>query len=81
MESRDAEERHLDWSAKQGRILTDRGRALQYYTEANGFPFSAEVNTNNTEAISLIICFHVSFNLITRIRCFVGMSALPFRAR
>ncbi|KAL7506066.1 hypothetical protein ACHAXN_003413 [Cyclotella atomus] len=42
IESTDADEKHFDWSAKQGRILTDGGRALEYYTEANGFPFSAE---------------------------------------
>jgi hypothetical protein len=43
IESTVADEKHFDWSAKQGRILTDGGRALEYYTEANGFPFSAEV--------------------------------------
>jgi len=30
---------HLDWTAKQGRILTDSGKALQHYSEGNGFPF------------------------------------------
>ncbi|KAL3776352.1 hypothetical protein HJC23_010620 [Cyclotella cryptica] len=39
-----SEEKHLDWSAKQGRILTDRGSALSYYSEENGFPFSPEVS-------------------------------------
>lgn len=31
---------HLDWSAKQGRILTDDGAALRHYSARNGFPFS-----------------------------------------
>lgn len=35
-------QQHLDWTAKQGRILTDSGNALQYYCEDNGFPFSHE---------------------------------------
>lgn len=26
------DEKHLDWSAKQGRILTDRGNALKYFS-------------------------------------------------
>ena len=38
------DEKHLDWSAKQGRILTDRGKALKYYSEENGFPFASEVS-------------------------------------
>lgn len=33
------ERQHLDWSAKQGRILTDSGNALRYYSRENGFPF------------------------------------------
>ncbi len=33
------ERRHLEWSAKQGRILTDSGNALRYYSRENGFPF------------------------------------------
>jgi hypothetical protein len=32
-------ERHLDWSNKQGRILTAGGLALNLYTEERGFPF------------------------------------------
>lgn len=39
------DEKHLDWSAKQGRILTDRGNALRYYSEKNGFPFSPVVSS------------------------------------
>mmetsp|Transcript_17436 Transcript_17436/g.37667 ORF Transcript_17436/g.37667 Transcript_17436/m.37667 type:complete len:434 (-) Transcript_17436:2550-3851(-) len=31
---------HLNWTAKQGRILTDSGNAIRYYTKKNGFPFS-----------------------------------------
>lgn len=31
--------RHLEWSAKQGRILTDSGNALRYYSQEKGFPF------------------------------------------
>ncbi|KAL7470203.1 hypothetical protein ACHAXS_010436 [Conticribra weissflogii] len=34
--------RHLDWTAKQGRILTDNGNALNYYCKENGFPFAKE---------------------------------------
>mmetsp|Transcript_28857 Transcript_28857/g.59231 ORF Transcript_28857/g.59231 Transcript_28857/m.59231 type:complete len:441 (+) Transcript_28857:94-1416(+) len=34
--------RHLDWTAKQGRILTDNGNALSYYSEENGFAFAEE---------------------------------------
>lgn len=33
---------HLDWSAKQSRILTDSGNALNYYTSSNGYPFSSD---------------------------------------
>jgi hypothetical protein len=33
---------HLDWSAKQGRLLTDGGNALRYYSHENGFPFLPE---------------------------------------
>jgi hypothetical protein len=33
------ERRHLEWSAKQSRILTDSGNALRYYSQENGFPF------------------------------------------
>jgi hypothetical protein len=33
------ERRHLEWSARQGRILTDCGNALRYYCRENGFPF------------------------------------------
>ena len=29
----------LDWSAKQGRILTAEGKALQYYSQENGYPY------------------------------------------
>ncbi|KAL7543763.1 hypothetical protein ACHAXR_013061 [Thalassiosira sp. AJA248-18] len=32
----------LGWTAKQGRILTDTGNALRYYTKENGFPFSQQ---------------------------------------
>ena len=31
---------HLDWSHRQRRILTAEGRAEEYYTAANGFPFA-----------------------------------------
>ena len=33
------EELHLDWSSKQGRILTANGLATKYYTAERGFPF------------------------------------------
>jgi hypothetical protein len=33
---------HLNWSAKQARILTDGGNAMRYYSNENGFPFSPE---------------------------------------
>ncbi|KAL9187852.1 hypothetical protein ACHAXT_006230 [Thalassiosira profunda] len=33
---------HLEWSAKQGRVLTDNGKALQHYSAENGFPFAPE---------------------------------------
>lgn len=32
-------QQHLDWTTKQGRILTDSGNALRHYSESNGFPF------------------------------------------
>jgi hypothetical protein len=41
----EADEKLLDWSAKQGRILTDRGNALKYYSEEVGFPFSSDVSS------------------------------------
>ena len=31
----------LDWTAKQGRILTDEGRANDYYCSERGFPFAS----------------------------------------
>ena len=49
------EEKHLDWSAKQGRILTDRGKALEYYSEKNGFPFSAEVTSSHVLGHNFLI--------------------------
>ena len=33
-------EEHLDWSAKQSRILTDNGKANEHYSSENGIPFS-----------------------------------------
>jgi hypothetical protein len=33
---------HLGWSAKQGRILTDSGNAMRYYSRENGYPFLPE---------------------------------------
>jgi hypothetical protein len=30
----------LDWTAKQGRILTDEGKATEYYCSERGFPFA-----------------------------------------
>ncbi len=33
-------EKQLDWSAKQGRILTGGGNAERLYTAARGFPFT-----------------------------------------
>ena len=35
----DLRRNHLDWTNKQGRILTANGRANEYYTKQNGFPF------------------------------------------
>lgn len=35
-------ERHLDWTAKQGRILTADGRANEYYCQERGFPYKEE---------------------------------------
>ena len=32
----------LDWSAKQGRILTADGKALQYYSRENGYPYTRD---------------------------------------
>ena len=32
----------LDWSAKQGRILTDEGKAIEYYCSERGFPFTSD---------------------------------------
>jgi len=34
--------KHLDWTSKQGRILTCEGKAEQYYTKERGFPFTNE---------------------------------------
>ena len=31
----------LDWTAKQGRILTDEGKAIRYYCSERGFPFTS----------------------------------------
>ncbi|KAL7425643.1 hypothetical protein ACHAXM_000461 [Skeletonema potamos] len=31
----------LDWTAKQGRILTDEGKAIRYYCSEQGFPFTS----------------------------------------
>jgi hypothetical protein len=31
----------LDWTAKQGRILTDEGKATEYYCSERGFPFES----------------------------------------
>ena len=33
---------HLDWTNKQGRILTANGKALQYYSEQNGYPYTKD---------------------------------------
>ena len=33
---------HLDWTAKQGRILTANGRANEYYCQERGFPYQEE---------------------------------------
>ena len=33
---------HLDWTSKQGLILTANGRANEFYSEARGFPCSEE---------------------------------------
>ena len=38
----DWREHHLDWSAKQSRILNDNGNVLQYYSPENGFPYLPE---------------------------------------
>jgi hypothetical protein len=35
-------ERHLDWTAKQGRILTANGRANEYFCQERGFPFEED---------------------------------------
>lgn len=32
----------MDWTAKQGRILTDSGNALQYYSQQNGYTYTKE---------------------------------------
>jgi len=32
----------LDWTSKQGRILTSCGKALEYYTAERGYPFEKE---------------------------------------
>ena len=32
-------QQHLDWTSKQGRILTASGEALKYYSEENGFAY------------------------------------------
>lgn len=34
------DEEHLDWSAKQSRILTDGGKANEHYSKENGYPFT-----------------------------------------
>ena len=31
----------LDWTAKQGRILTAEGKATEYYCAERGFPFTS----------------------------------------
>ena len=31
----------LDWTAKQGRILTDEGKAIEHYCSERGFPFAS----------------------------------------
>lgn len=33
---------HLNWTAKQGRILTANGQANVYYDADRGFPFSED---------------------------------------
>ena len=50
---------HLGWSAKQGRILTDSGNALRYYSPENGFPFSPEeLPHHHTERGDTHLAFH-----------------------
>jgi hypothetical protein len=36
------EEKLLDWTSKQGRILTANGKATEYYTSDRGFPFEKD---------------------------------------
>ena len=75
VQSSAAEEKHLDWSAKPGRILTDRGNALKYYSDENGFPFSA------------VVRYYVDVNLCLKcvvIMCIwfaLGMSTLSLGKR
>jgi hypothetical protein len=35
----DWREQHLDWSAKQSRILNDNGNVITYYSPENGYPY------------------------------------------
>ncbi|KAL7456324.1 hypothetical protein ACHAWC_007841 [Mediolabrus comicus] len=49
----------LDWSAKQGRILTDEGKAVEYYCSERGFPFtSAELPHHHLEKRDSHEVFH-----------------------
>jgi len=49
----------LDWSAKQGRILTDEGKAVEYYCSERGFPFtSAELPHHHLEKRNSHEVFH-----------------------
>ena len=69
------EETYLDWSAKQGRILTDRGNALRYYSEENGFPFSVDVRTHHIRKFCLCFCCNSTFLIAA------GTATLLLRAR
>lgn len=78
VESSAAEEKHLDWSAKQGRILTDRGNALKYYSDENGFPFSVVVRYY----VDVNLCLKcVVLNSIMCIWYALGMSTLSLGKR
>jgi hypothetical protein len=35
-----SQSKHLDWSSKQGKILTCAGKATDYYTASRGFPYT-----------------------------------------